>query len=228
MTQTIVQRVQLKTMKKVELSISGSSPDPLLSIYRHQHVCVAETVNWTTDTSPSREKMANAIIREMKQGHWSVLRAGFAKLEFSGFNHATAMQFRTHQDLGHLTQSLRYTGTRFRHAMSYRELEQTFHVKTEHDYDHYQRCVDFYLKQIKDGMNKEEARNYLPIGFIQGWSSGGDIQAWMHMLDQRLLMDTQTDARVAAAMCLDQLVDWCPELFTWYRDNRAGKNKLAP
>jgi thymidylate synthase ThyX len=56
----------------------------------------------------------------------------------------------------------------------------------------------------------------------------GTIEAVFHWLDQRTLADSQVEAQTLAWMALDELEKWEPTLFGWYRQNRAGKNLLAP
>lgn len=209
----------------------SSSPDPITAIWIHQHVCVAESLDWYNDDMPSRKGMVNAIIKEMKPGHWDVLRSASATINFSGFPHSAAMQWRTHQACGTLTQSLRYTGKRFKTDapyMSIEDLSKLFYVRDADDVQPYRQGMTNYADSLKRGMTMEQARDFLPSGYIQGWSTSGTLQAWFHLLDRRLLGDTQKESRIAAEMAMAQLKMWCPELIEWYEINRARRNKLSP
>jgi thymidylate synthase ThyX len=84
-----------------------------------------------------------------------------------------------------------------------------------------------YREAIVKGEDKESARDLLASGYRQGFSVSGNFKEWMHLLDRRLLADTQLESRIAAQMALDLLCEYS-RFFVWYKDTRAGKNKLAP
>lgn len=208
----------------------STSPDPIRAIWIHQHVCVAESLDWANDPQPSQAGMVNAIIRELKQGHYDVLRSAHATVNFSGFPHAAAMQWRTHQSMGTLTQSLRYTGKRFQNErkLTDKEISKLFYVRHDNQIGTFRQGIFNYNTEIACGAKMEVARDVLPSGYLQGWSTSGDLKAWFHLLDRRLLGDTQEEARIAAELAVDQLTEWCPDLLGWFMKHRAGKNKLAP
>lgn len=215
----------------VQLCGYGSSPDPVRAIWWHQHSTVSESIDWLLDREPSRDGMLNAILEQMHQRHWHVLDGAFAKISFEGFNHAAAMQWRTHQDAGTLVQSLRYTGKRFlEKELTDEEIQKFFYCRTgsKEEIEDYRHSVLAYKKAVESGQKMEVARDKLSTGYRQGWSVGCNVTAWLHILDQRLLMDAQDEARCAAEMALIKLEQWSPEIFGWYRINRAGKNLLAP
>jgi flavin-dependent thymidylate synthase len=221
------------TINDLHLSVSlckyASSPDPIAAIWMHQHVCVAESIKWTADKLPSRKGRVNAIITEMQRGHWDILTAAHAQVHFEGYPHDTAMQWRTHQSMGTLTQSLRYTGDRFLTSdLDAQSVRSLFYVEeNEPDVD-YADTIIAYRSAIKAGAKPEQARRRLAAGYRQGWSCAGNLKDWLHLLDRRLLGDTQLEARHAAWAAVDELRSWCPEIVDWYVENRAGKNKLAP
>lgn len=210
-----------------QLDIGASSPDPLVAIWRHQHVCVTESLDWMSDELPSRSGMANAIIKQMKQGHWHVLCGAFAKIGFAGYPHDTAMQWRTHQDPDTLTTSMRYTHTRFMADNSYDRLEELFYFENGHDQIIHDGLAN-YRELILAGTKPEVARRYLPGAYRQGWSTAGTLKSWLHVLEQRTCLDAQSEAAHAARKAVVALLDWCPELMPWWIENRAGKNKSAP
>jgi hypothetical protein len=108
----------------VWLDQDGSSPRPLQAIWRHQHVCVTEN-DFDTDTVPA--KAWNAIERELGFGHWDVLGGASLGVSFTGFPHATAMQWRTHKDTDMLCQSMRFTGKRFQAPLFNIDLDKVFY-----------------------------------------------------------------------------------------------------
>jgi flavin-dependent thymidylate synthase len=207
----------------------ASSPNWVKAIWMHQHVCVADTTDWTHDRVPSRAGMINAILIELGRGHWDVLAGAFAQIQFEGYPHDTAMQFRTHQDMGTLTASMRYTGERLMICSIDREgISQQFYLGKDTEWEPYASTILSYRAAVNKGIKKEVARRRLASGYRQGWSCAGTLKDWLHLLDRRLLGDTQDEARHAAWAAFDQLREWCPEIMDWYAESRAGKNKLAP
>jgi flavin-dependent thymidylate synthase len=213
---------------KVSLCRLASSRDPIAAIWMHQHVCVSESVDWTRNRRPSRKGMVNAILIELGRGHWDVLTAAHAQVNFEGYPHDAAMQWRTHQNMGTLTQSLRFTGKRFMNPFGDNPPKVAELFYGVEDESLYWPSIENYQKAINRGIKMEVARRLLPAGYRQGWSCAGNLKHWLHLLDRRLLGDTQIEARHAAWAAFDQLREWCPEVMDWYKENRAGKNKLAP
>lgn len=208
----------------VVLNTDASSPNPIRAIWMHQHSCVAKRVNWVYDPQPSSAGMFAAIKEQMMQKHWDVLEGAFASIQFMGFPHASAMQWRTH-GRGILVQSFRYTGEQ----LEGQPIEEAFYCRDsstlrllhEDSIENYQALVALEQKA-------EVARDVLTMGVRQGFSVSKTVREWFHLLDRRLLMDTQDEARCGAEMALMELETWCPEIFGWYRKNRAGRNMMSP
>lgn len=184
-----------------------------------------------TTFDPVRAVIDNAL----KFGHWSVLEHASVKLNFFGFPHDCAMQMRTHQRMATLVQSLRYSDERFSMCADGEiEPQELFYFpphtdkrQEEIDYGHCRKACLNYAKAIENGAKKEDARRFLTANYRQSFTMSGTFRQWMHMFDQRLLADTQLEARTAATMALDQLRGYSG-FFEWYRDTRAAKNMLAP
>lgn len=232
---------------KVEIDLNGSSPKPTHSIWTAQHVCVSE--DFALD-DPIPGDPAQAIIdNQLKVKHWSVLEFGFVVLHFQGFPHDTVMQLVRHQDSRPLVQSMRYTGDRIRQISSWNhdaDIEQLFYAQpagrypcrngfyefTEsdrHEYlSEYRLGAEAYSRAISKGQPEEIARRLLPAGYRQNFTMAGTIRSVFHWLHQRTLADSQIEAQTLAWMALDELEKWEPTLFSWYRQNVAGKNTLAP
>jgi thymidylate synthase (FAD) len=194
------------------------------------------------------EDPAAAIIKnQLKVKHWSVLNFGYVVLHFTGFSHDTVMQLIRHQDCSPLVASMRYTGDTFIHcANRVLSTEQVFYAQPvgvyssptgAYTYTAENRAADLaeyhlsavaYKNSIERGNPPEVARRLLSIGHRQNFVLAGTVGAMFHMLDQRTLGDSQSEAQTLAWMALDVLEDWEPGLFKWYRLNRAGKNLLAP
>jgi thymidylate synthase ThyX len=212
---------------RVSIDLKGTSSDLLGAVWNHQHGCVAEN-DFDLDEVPTGAW--NAIERELGFGHWDVLAGASISVNFIGFPHAAAMQWRTHKDSEMLCQSMRWTGKRFQKPLDEIDLDKAFYRKPKEDHSDslLWHSIATYQDLIKHGHKEEDARNYLASGYRQDFHIHGTIQAWWHVLDRRLLADAQTEARCAAAMALIQMQPLWPEAFDWYIKNRAGKNKLSP
>ncbi len=144
---------------------------------------------------------------------------------------------------------MRYTGDRIRQIDSTNydtDIEALFYVppaghyptrngfyafteSDRHEYlSEYTLGAQAYARAIAKGQPAEAARRLLPSGYRQNFTMAGTIRSVFHWLDQRILADSQAEAQTLAWMALDELEKWEPELFGWYRKNRAGKNTLAP
>lgn len=210
----------------VTIDENSKQVSPEKSIWAAMHTCV----DGGSSNITAPENAADAIIRHaLKFGHWSVLEHASIKLDFHGFPHDTAMQFRTHQGVNTLCQSLRYSDERYTSCANGNiDPSELFYFGdnlTASDKAK-QSCQD-YAEAITKGEKKESARRFLLAGYRQSFTISGTFRRWMHVLDQRLLADTQIEAQTAAWMALDLLCEYSP-LFVWYRDTRAGKNLLAP
>lgn len=218
---------------RAEIDYDATSPRPAEAIWHAMHTCKSATFS-LDDKCPADP--AQAIIdNALAFKHWSVLAHAFVKIDFGGYPHDTAMQFRTHQDMGGLTQSMRYaddlfsdvaTGDMSPSTLFYFAARNPIELKIYNEMAK-QSCID-YAEAINRGHKKENARRLLRAGYRQNFVMSGTVQAWFHVLDQRLLADAQEEAQHAAQSALTLLDGWCPGLFLWYRENRAGKNLLAP
>lgn len=227
--------------------INGCSPSPALSIWDAQHTCVKEEIGLPKEMT-NEHKAAIAIIEhQLKVEHWSVLRFAFVKFKVIGFPHDTIMQMCRHQDAAHLVQSGRYTGDRFIEvADDIADVEQVFYFPPvgikysrdgKHEYTPEMRESDIleaklackaYKKRIKQGQSKEDARRKLPQGFRQDYALACDLEAFLHLLDQRTKKDAQDVIRILADMLIEACKDWIPEFIEFYAATRYGKARLAP
>jgi thymidylate synthase (FAD) len=231
---------------KVVIDLNGSSPAPAKAIWTAQHVCVTD--HFAPD-DPIPSEPAQAIIdNQLKPKHWSVLKFAFVVLHFKGFPHDTVMQLVRHQDSAPLVQSFRYTGADRMNRCGQGLIDpyEMFYVPpvgkhssrsgiSEFTLEKQNRYLQTYLysaqryaEALADGDDEETARGLLASRYRQNFTMAGTIEAVFHWLDQRTLADSQVEAQTLAWMALDELEKWEPTLFGWYRENRAGKNLLAP
>jgi flavin-dependent thymidylate synthase len=217
---------------KVRIDENSRQVNPDKAIWNALHTCVDGGANKITDCL---NPVQSVIKHALKFGHWDVLHHASIKIDFHGMPHSTAMQFRTHRQMSVLVQSLRYADEQFSACASGKaDPMDIFYFRpnlNKHKealaYERAQRsCVD-YVKAIEDGEEKETARDNLLCNYRQRFTMSGTFCQWMHVLDRRLLADTQIEAQTAAYLALDQLCGYSG-FFEWYRQNRAGKNLLSP
>jgi thymidylate synthase (FAD) len=232
----------------------GQTWNPQTAIWYGQHTCVSE--GFTLSSNISEERAGDAVVKHvLRQKHFSPLRFASLTIHFKGLPHDTVMQLCRHQDAAHLVQSMRYTGDRIISvidqylATENSELIEAIHYEPPAGYlyaDRYganfeyrpsDRAADLlkaaegyleYYSRVKQGVPKEVARRSLPSGYRQNMSISADLQAWLHILDQRTLADSQIECRAAAEMVMRILDAFVPAIARWYRENRHGKARLAP
>lgn len=234
---------------RVFLDEDASSRSPGRSIWLAQHTCVAEGFA-PLDKIPLNPELA-IIKKELTKGHWSVLDFAYYKIHYGGFPHDTVMQIVRHQSNKHLVQSMRYTGKRLvklaqKGEYSKKEVEKYFYYQKADSYatrdgkyeiheryreNYFRLCWESvleYEKQVSNGVPEESARRCLAVGFRQDGCIAGTFKGLFHMLDQRLLTDTQIEARTLAMMILEAVLPLAPDMIGWYCQKRAGKNLLSP
>lgn len=216
---------------KVSIDENSKQTNPSMAIWNAMHKCVDGGSKVIHPVDP-----IDAVIRyALKFGHFEVLHHATIKLDFDGFPHDTAMQFRTHQDAHTLVQSLRYSDERYSDCAECKiDPVELFYFKSQSDEKIRERdCRNariscrHYLNKIKEGELKEDARRQLKTGYRQNFTISATFCDWMHIFDRRLLANTQPEAQTAAWMALDLLRAYSG-FFEWYKIERAGKNMLAP
>jgi flavin-dependent thymidylate synthase len=214
---------------QVHIDENSKQKNPDMAIWSAMRTCMDGGSKTLTTSNPVQAVINNGL----KFGHWSILEHASVKLNFAGFPHDTVMQFRTHQKMATLVQSLRYSDELYsKCATGYIDPNQLFYFDSTGeqliaDRESTARSCRDYTDAIANGAKKESARRRLSAGYRQSFTMSGTFRQWMHVLDQRLLADTQVEAQTAAWMALDRLCEYS-EFFVWYRKERAGKNRLSP
>ena len=247
MNKLIAQRFIDANNLKVTLDVCGSSPYPQKAIWKAQHICVAE--DFSKATLPDESKCGEIIVQhQLKVAHYSVLEHAFVRLDCTNFNHDTVMQLRTHSASSMLVQSGRYTGKRFiavanddllvedvfwfkpigeyvnREGKKY---EITQNLIEERGHICYKACID-YEHELLTGVAEEDARNCLPQNIKQAFCLAANLKDLFHVIDQRSLADAQVECQVWSYMVMQLLLDYCPEIASWYVNSRYTRARLAP
>ena len=235
---------------RVELDHDATSPNPEVAIWRGQHTCVSELFAFD---EPVPSNPGEIVVKhQMKPKHFSVLRKAYISFCCTGFPHSVIAQITRHQDSSFLVQSNRFTGRRFvelglKKTPAQEDIEAVFYFRPIGEYRDrtgsrfiyteierkqdlnlaWLSCTD-YADKINRGCPYEMARGSIPYDFRQSFDISGDLQAVFHWLDQRSLADSQLEIQILAEMVMQRLEKWCPTIAKWYRENRWGKNLLAP
>ncbi len=227
----------------------GSSPRPQRAIWKGQHHCVTEYWDPTTGHVPEETRAGEVIVQyQMGVSHYSVLEHAFFRVDCTGWGHDTVMQLRTHSDSSMLVQSSRYTGKRFlKVANGVLPVEDAFYFRPCGDYvdrngqrytiapedleKRKQASLEScrrYADAVAQGVAEEDARNLLTQNIKQQFGFAGNLKDIFHMLDQRSLADAQLECRIFSAMVMNHILDWAPQVGSWYCAKRYGKARLAP
>ena len=78
------------------------------------------------------------------------------------------------------------------------------------------------------GVSEEHARQCIPHGHFQCAQISANLRTWLHLLDMRQKADAQFEVRQLMDGIELELQRWVPEIYDWYRNNRAKKAQLAP
>lgn len=89
-----------------------------------------------------------------------------------------------------------------------------------------EECRDFYQHMVDAGIPKEDARFMLPLGTTVNMTFSGNARTFLHLLDMRRKANAQWEIRELSEALLDELFDWCPYTFEYYKEN--GPNRLSP
>jgi len=92
----------------------------------------------------------------------------------------------------------------------------------------YRQVLGLYRQLLAAGLPAEDARLILPLGTRINMVMSVNARTLMHILDMRLPPNAQWEIRELCGALLDLAEIWMPATFRWYRENRAGKHKLAP
>lgn len=179
------------------------------------------------------------IEKQLSRGHYGPWEHPSISFAVEGVSRVTMAQITRHRHMTFDIQSMRYAdfseqeivtpkslteGTLSREkgvtdVESREKLEQLYEMFIED-------MVEFYERMVRNGVPKEDARFILPLGTTVNMTFSGNARTFLHLLDMRKKANAQWEIRELSEALLDELFDWMPYTFNYYRDH--GPNKLSP
>ena len=225
----------------INCRVLSSTHEPQKLIWLASHQCYSvEPVDYCR---MAEDKAGEAVVKALLtggKGHWSPLEQAHMSIAMSFVPHNVMQQLTRHRLLSFSVQSFRYT------RLSLEDPECCVYIRQEgtyasregtYVYSAEQRALDLhrateqlhlYGKALETGMPPEQARGLLPFDIRQHLVAGGNLRAWLHVLDLRLKADAQPEIQQLCTQIEDLLTNWCPQILEWYSNNRRGKAMLSP
>ena len=241
---------------KIELKTEYSTPNPddvPLMAARGDYMSdslvgksLDEAMAGTDKTGP--ELIANLL----RRGHFGPFEHIQAYFAVEGVSRVTMAQLTRHRHVSFDVQSMRYVDFSEKdpvvpptfgetRTMTDEQAEQTREVFTmsddevdelkEHTYEDTYRefwkfALDYYRDAVSDGVPKEDARFFLPLGAPVNMTFSANARVLMHVIDLRKSGKAQWEIRDLAAEMEQQAREWAPRTFEAY-DKYTNHNSLV-
>lgn len=227
----------------MDVKVLRATNRPQQLIWQAMHQCYS-----TGDVASNKGKYSETeygclVVKHLLaggRGHWSPLEQAHMSLNLTGVPLPIVVQFERHRLFSYSEQSLRYTSLKGKH------IEEIVYTRPLGEYknrngknyrvddelrqarlDFISSALDFYWYQISIGVSEEDARFTLPLGVRKNLVMGGNLRAWLHLMDMRLKKDAQLEAVQLATLIYERLWEWVPEIMKYY-DSSSHKKILAP
>jgi len=186
-------------------------------------------------------KTKDFIEKELDRGHYGPFEHPQITFAVKGVPVFTERQLVRHRHLTFDVQSMRYadfsdapattpqtlTDATLNREDGYTDLDEevkqrcreVFERNTEQSFDDYEELVEA-------GVPKEDARGMLGLSTEVNLTVSGNARSFLHLLDMRRKADAQWSIRELSEQMLDELFEWMPYTYEWYKQN--GPNKLSP
>lgn len=180
------------------------------------------------------------IEKQLSRGHYGPWEHPSITFTVEGVSRVTMAQITRHRHLTFDIQSMRYADFSEQEIVTPKSLTDEEHFSREtgmvdienmeelfEDYESLKyACVDLYQEMVDKGVPKEDARFILPLGTTVNMTFSGNARSFLHLLDMRRKANAQWEIRELSEALLDELFDWMPYTFEYYKDH--GPNKLSP
>lgn len=214
---------------------------------------IVETSHYLVPADLEREKGREAAILEAKtrsfiekqlsRGHYGPWEHPQITFTVKGVSRVTMAQITRHRHLTFDIQSMRYADFSEQEIVTPKSLTDSDHfsretgsveysdevererIKSQYE-DVVDEAVDMYQSMVESGVPKEDARFILPLGTTVNMTFSGNARTFLHLLDMRKKANAQWEIRELSEALLDELFEWMPYTFEYYRDH--GPNKVSP
>lgn len=229
-----------------------ATPKPQQVVYMGMHTCYNEDPIYFTNLSEQRcgEISVDRLLKGGR-GHWSPLEAPAITISCAYVPHSVHQQIRTHRNISCPTQSFRYSEAQIRRVLDSKawtaEIEKVVYFRpvgeytnregNRYTYSAEERELDKqmaltlirnYVRKRNLGMSEEHCRGMLPFDYRQNFHLSGNLRSILHVLDLRSKADAQIECQWLLNQIMHRVLEWCPEIGTWYLENRFGKARLSP
>lgn len=222
----------------MEVKVISQTQSPQKCIWLAMHQCYSSEAVYTPKTKYSEREHGELVVKHLLaggRGHWSPLEQAHISLNLVDVPLPIVVQYERHRLFSYSEQSLRYTTIAgdcvyYRPQGTYKTRNGSYTVTPELEQKRQEQvdsALDFYNYQLELGVAPEDARFLLPIGVKKNLVMGGNLRAWLHLMDMRLKADAQLEAVQLACLIHMCLVEWVPEIMEYY-NSKSHKGILAP
>lgn len=243
----------IQTPSGIRVAVVAATPEPEKLVWLAQHQDVTD--HMTTEDRVPADPGAAVVKTLLQRSHFGPFEHPCITFNIGGVSRSLMAQLTRHRvGISFDVQSLRYTrldelgdseeaiteSFAFPPYLNQSEparvverrrspwvIENPQKVRTQLT-DAYRQVLRLYRQLLAAGMPAEDARLILPLGTKINLVMSVNARTLMHILDMRLPPNAQWEIRELGSALLDLAEIWMPATFRWYRENRAGKHKLAP
>lgn len=235
-----------------DLMKNVSVPDAVIRDVLPQYTGVeipddADASEWFNDEPYDYEGVVEAKTRafcekQLSRGHFGPAEHAHITFAVEGVPVFTERQLIRHRHLSFDVQSMRYADfsdapyttpksmtdpDHFSRETGLTQLDEATMEEAREMYEeHMDEAFEKYEQLVEMGIPKEDARGILGLGTEVNLTVSGNARSFLHLLDMRRKGNAQWSIRQLSEQLLDELFEWAPHMFNWYKKN--GPNKLSP
>lgn len=190
-------------------------------------------------TEKSREELIAGLLRS---GHFGPFEHPKAYFHVENISRVAMAQVTRHRHMSFDVQSQRYVEFSDKNAIippSFADTEREYVCYGNADRDakmdfvdrlarHWEESVRHYDEALEAGIDKEDARFFLPQATPVNLTFSANPRSLMHFFDLRNNMKAQWEAREFASQVLDECLSWAPLTFEGYEEYINNNSLRAP
>jgi len=228
----------------VELKEDKSSTDPddaTILAARGDYLSEPLVGKTVEDAMEGTEKTKEELIAGLlRSGHFGPFEHPTAFFAVEGISRVAMAQVTRHRHMSFDVQSQRYVDFGDKEPVipaSFQDVEHiNFPASGASDYMdfgkalelHWENAVSLYDQAIEAGIEKEDARFFLPQCTPVNLTFSANPRSLMHFFDLRKNMKAQWEAREFATQILDEVEEWAPLTFEAYEKYVNNNSLRAP